>query len=217
MSSTKKQPKALCAYQTPDDVAQALVAVLSFDHHTKILEPHVGGGAFARALKTHGAKNIEACEIDLAVALAAKQNLDIQVHITDFLNWSGIEGGYDLIVGNCPYSRDIASGKLNKKGKVIQEPCAELHVRKGLSLLAPGGTLAFLLRLAFLESMDRIAFWREFPAKEAWVLAQRPSFTGGETDSSAYALFVWQEDWEPTEPGQIVGSVKLLDWKHGAA
>jgi hypothetical protein len=82
---------------------------------------------------------------------------------------------YDLIIGNPPYS------------------LAEEHVRLCLGLLADGGQLVFLLRLAFLESAKREALWREHPPERVDVLTRRPSFThNGKTDSAAYAVFRWR-------------------------
>ena len=54
-------------------------------------------------------------------------------------------------------------------------------------------TVAALLRLSFLESQKRRAFWQENPA-DVYVLSRRPSFTAGGTDSAAYAWFVWSRE-----------------------
>jgi hypothetical protein len=48
-----------------------------------------------------------------------------------------------------------------------------------------------LLRLAFLESRRRVAFWRANPLARLYVLARRPSFVGTGTDMAAYAWFGW--------------------------
>jgi len=81
---------------------------------------------------------------------------------------------FELIIGNPPYS------------------LAEEHVRLCLGLLAPGGQLTFLLRLAFLESQSRRKLWKEHPPAQVDVFHSRPSFTSnGKTDSAAYAVFTW--------------------------
>jgi hypothetical protein len=49
-----------------------------------------------------------------------------------------------------------------------------------------------LLRLAFLEGQKRAPFWKAQPPYSVSVLAKRPSFTGGGTDSAAYAFFEWR-------------------------
>ena len=52
------------------------------------------------------------------------------------------------------------------------------------------GSVLALLRLSFLESRKRRAFWQNNPA-DVYVLSRRPSFMGGKTDSCAYAWFLW--------------------------
>lgn len=87
---------------------------------------------------------------------------------------------FDVVIGNPPYNK------------------AEEFVRLGLSLLTPGGVLAYLLRLAFLEGQDRGADLYEcYPPRKVWVCSERPSFTGdGNTDATAYAVLVWQDGWQ---------------------
>lgn len=86
-----------------------------------------------------------------------------------------LRGAPDWIVGNPPFTG------------------AEAHVRMALREASVG--VAFLLRLAFLESAARIPFWREHPAADVHVLSRRPSFTGSGTDSAAYGWFVWRRGY----------------------
>lgn len=81
---------------------------------------------------------------------------------------------HDLIVMNPPYSK------------------AEEFVVKALGYPGP---VAALLRLSFLASRKRGAFWRMHPDCTVLVLAKRPSFVGGQTDSCDYAWFVWDRDF----------------------
>jgi hypothetical protein len=110
----------------------------------------------------------------------------------DFADYTstGHEPRFDVIIGNPPYN------------------AAETHVRRALSLRSkPFGVVAFLLRLAFLESAERVPFWREHPASKIYVLSERPSFSGGTTDNAAYGIFVWST-WHrgPTE-------LEVVQWK----
>ena len=86
---------------------------------------------------------------------------------------------YDLVITNPPYTHAL--------------PFAE----KGLSLLVPGGYLALLLRLNWLEGVrknPRYAFLRE-TRPNAYVLPRRPRFGDAKgTDSCAYAWIVWCKD-----------------------
>ena len=95
----------------------------------------------------------------------------------DFLDYKGSPHGTS---GNPPFS------------------AAEEHVRHAMRISRVG--VGFLLRLAFLESAKRRAFWREHPPAEVHVLSERPSFTGGGTDNAAYGWFVWRRGFSGT-PG----------------
>ena len=86
-------------------------------------------------------------------------------------------------------------------------PCAEQHIRRALSLVpANGGHVALVLRMAILESEDRIAFWREHGPRHGlrcvFALARRLSFTGGSTDATSYGFFWWERGY--TGPAEIV-------------
>lgn len=64
---------------------------------------------------------------------------------------------FPLIVGNPPYS------------------LAREFVDRSRELLAPGGTIAFLLRMGFAESIERAQWHRDHPA-DLKILPKRPSF-----------------------------------------
>lgn len=51
----------------------------------------------------------------------------------------------------------------------------------------------YLLRLNFLGSVKRKAFWNANPPSHVLVLSKRPSFTGHGTDSVEYAWFCWDK------------------------
>lgn len=102
---------------------------------------------------------------------------------------------FKFIFGNPPYS------------------LAEKFIRKSFDLLADGGYVYFLLRLAFLESMNRgNGLFKNFPPKRVYVSMRRPSFfsTNGRrtTDALSYAMFLWQKGYN--------GKTELawLDWNY---
>lgn len=163
-SAPKGDRRDLDAYYTPDALAQALVVVLPLSvDHDRVLEPHVGGGAFARALRGR-CRSIAGMDINHD----AKGFLECDRRMTgDFLAAAPRE--YDWVIGNPPY-----------KG-------FEDHVDRALQE-APD--VAFLLRLAALESRKRVGCWSRWPLYRVWVLAERPSFTeDGRSDSAAYGWF----------------------------
>ena len=61
--------------------------------------------------------------------------------------------------------------------------------------LAQAPNVAFLLRLAVMESAQRVECWRTWPLLRVYVLAERPSFTGGGTDSCAYGWFIFRRGY----------------------
>ena len=64
--------------------------------------------------------------------------------------------------------------------------------------LVEADSVAFLLRLNFLGSQKRRAFWQQHPVKTLLVLSERPSFTvNGKTDSTEYAWFIWSSRVPP--------------------
>jgi hypothetical protein len=82
-----------------------------------------------------------------------------------------------LIVGNPPYN------------------AAEEHVRHALTMLAPDGVLAFLLRINFLGSTKRADFFVQHRPNLLRAIAPRPSFTGSGNDQTEYGLFCWAPDY----------------------
>lgn len=83
-------------------------------------------------------------------------------------------GQQDVIITNPPFS------------------LTEEFIRKSLSELAPDGTMAYLQRVNYLGSIDRLPFWFEigFPRKTP-VIVPRPRFVKGGSDSCEYAWFIW--------------------------
>lgn len=195
MSSTNRGStrETLDAYRTPDALARALVATLDVKPGTIALEPSAGGGAFCRALAEHDAV-VFAIDIEPAAVGALLDYLvTADAACQDFLapmpaNWPRPH----LVCGNPPFD------------------AAEAHVRRALEVVAPGGTVAFLLRLAFLETRARLPLWQEHPPSVVHVLVERPSFTGGGTDSAAYAFICWKKSYR--------GATRLewISWKHAA-
>lgn len=90
---------------------------------------------------------------------------------------------FDWVVGNPPFKN------------------FEAHVAQALTI-AP--RVAFLLRLAAMESIGRTETWKVWPLRRVRVLAARPSFTGdGRSDSCAYGWFEWDRAWAG-KPAEVV-------------
>ena len=97
----------------------------------------------------------------------------------DYVQEQRFYSGYDLVIGNPPYKH------------------AEAFVRAALAACRDKGYVLFLLRLAFLEGQARgVGLWKQHSPRQVAVCSKRPSFTGdGQTDATAYALFLWQKGY----------------------
>jgi hypothetical protein len=175
--------ESLDRYYTPQPVADALVRHLPpLGRVGYTLEGHAGDGAWIRALRTVCRLPVHGLDLDPGAAglTAADESA-----VGDFLEHDPALRPH-AIVGNPPY-RD-----------------AEAHVRHAIDLVGDGGVVAFLLRLAFLESLQRRPLWADHPPYKVVVLSRRPSFTGGGTDSAAYGFFVWSEKHRCGRPTSLV-------------
>ena len=162
----KHQPRrAGDAYYTPDSLAEACVNVVPAWGSPVILEPSVGGGAFVRAARKRWAD----CTVHVRDIDPRARGLDLgdQATVGDFLD--SHFPGIDAVIMNPPYSFAVE------------------HIQHALGMCPRVGAL---VRMALMESKARIGFWRTSPLACAWVLAERPSFTGRGTDAAAYA-WLW--------------------------
>jgi hypothetical protein len=178
----------LDAYQTPGDLALEICDVLRrtiSEQPQEIIEPSAGAGAFVAAARaTWPDAHITAVELAdgrKAACVAAGANVFIRQCWVEtavgLANYQAPEGKPRLVIGNPPFRE------------------AERHIAAALNLLRDGDRLVFLLRLNFLGSLDRVRFWRS--NRPAWVrtLVPRPSFTGGGTDGTEYAIFCWKKGY----------------------
>ncbi len=186
----------LDAYYTPQALAEACVHQLQRDGFItrdtrRIMEPSFGKGAWGNAVHKITGFYVDAIELDPRRAAEARQlPCTMDVRCVDFLDLEvPIDQRYDLVLGNPPYARD--TGRISKTTKKpVMEPIAAAHVRKSLSISL---RTAMLLRLAFVApKRDRVDLLRGLcaPAR-IYTLDPRPSFVGGTTDNSDYALVVW--------------------------
>jgi hypothetical protein len=140
-------------YETPEWATLALLRVLGTQAPSRILEPTAGRGAIVRALRKHWRGcQVTANEIDAERAELLHDAGATIVKVTDFL----VEGflAQDLIITNPPFK--LAMPVIDRSRQIARE-------------------VALLLRLNFLGSQERAAFWREHPA-DVYVLPRRPSF-----------------------------------------
>ena len=136
------------------------------------LEPSAGEGHIIRAVTSVRTDVLwTACELREGCG-APLRSLRIPVQIGDFLaieNTAKVPT-YDAALGNPPFA--LAQEFIERSLEWAQE-------------------VIFLLRLSFLESQKREAFFGRVGVPDVFVLPERPSFTGEGTDSCAYAWMRW--------------------------
>lgn len=186
MSRAKAKDKRIKAdaYMTPPDLAMAITervwASNSYLGTWEVVEPSAGRGAFVAA-----ARRVLDRTVILAVDSNARYKPACKAAGADgFVHgkwqevaprWAAARtADHALVIGNPPYSQ------------------AAQHVAATLANLRDGDVLAYLLRINFLGSKKRLGFWRDHPATRIIPIVPRPSFHGGGSDATEYAVFMWQ-------------------------
>lgn len=141
-----------------------------------VLDPACGQGELLHAFR-EGSILLQGIDLDAGRVAAARaafpSNGAFDVGDALACTWPG----FDLVICNPPFSHGLE------------------FLERALSLAAPRATVAFLLRLTFLESRERRSFHLAHPS-DVYVLSERPKFRPGRdgkmaTDSVTCAWFVF--------------------------
>lgn len=163
-------------YETPEEVTRDFLFNHFEGEFKRILEPCAGSGKMVKVLRERYPKaTIHFVEpAQPAITIMQGANAGYSLKFQELNSGSCDPNGpeYDLIFTNPPYSQ------------------AKEIIEHALTTW-PYATVVMLLRLNFLGSQTRHAFWQKFPPNELHALSCRPSFTGGGTDATEYAWFVW--------------------------
>lgn len=168
-------------YVTPDHTIRAIFeAELCPVVGEMLVDAGAGTGAITRVAEEYGYR-VLAVELnpDLAGQIIPPPSGGLVVG--DYLTWEPDESlrtQVQAVVMNPPYSQNLE------------------FVERSLELF-PRADVAALLRLSFLGSQDRYPFHRKHGVRRLYPIANRPSFTGGGTDNSEYAWFVWSSHGYP--------------------
>jgi predicted RNA methylase len=183
-----RQPRrANDAYFTPRWMAD--LAVVHVVPHlldgvpATVLEPGAGSGVFVQALRAEWGESPRIYAMEIDNALLPVEGATASGH-GDFLAANPLtlpslyECGldrFDLVIGNPPF-RD-----------------AEAFLRQAFQCAK---NVAYLLRLNFLASNERVRLFSEYPPYAVWVSPSRPDFTGGGGDYAEYAWFSWRVGYQ---------------------
>ena len=148
--------RELGAFYTPRGTARFMASLLRLRPTDEILDPCAGGGAFIEALLERGVgpDRITAWELDPAACARLRTSFPgVRVERRDALLADAGAASFDAVIANPPY--------LNKASGYVRSNRTELRRRYGgtvgsgetfamflyrcLTLLAPGGRLAFLV------------------------------------------------------------------------
>ena len=170
-------------YATNPKAVEMLLTNYTFDAAT-ILEPCVGGGHIANAIKNFYTNEREITGLDLVDR--GYPNTIVQ----DFLTWE-TDKKFEGIITNPPFS------------------LAQEFIEKGMELLTEDGQMAMFLKVQFLEGAKRKDFFEKYPPKYVYVFRNRMATwnNGNELDSNGkrwattmcHAWFIWEKG-SKTEP-----------------
>ena len=170
---TSPQKSSVDFYPTPLPVVMGFLSNLKMpDIFGRILDPGAGSGNISRVLRMNGWQGIiDAVELreEERKALSGIPPKPPNVYIENFLDFDP-PSRYDLAIANPPFS------------------LAEEFAEKCFSC---SNKTALLLRLGFLCTEGRRAFWKKYPYDSIYYLTNRPSFTGTGNDMTEYAWYVW--------------------------
>ena len=158
-------------YSTPAWATRSIIPYVIPDRPISVLDPCAGTGSILCELKVQ-CPWVQRFAIEKDPARGAECSLHSSMtHIGDALSsteWPAV----DLVLTNPPYRQ------------------AMVFLERALAETGRGGTVCMLLRLNFLGSQKRAAFWQSHPA-DIYVLSRRPSFAFGGTDATEYMWLVF--------------------------
>jgi len=174
-------------YRTPEWATRAVLPYLR--QPRRWIDCGAGDGAIARVTAAHWpeAHGIMV-ELDPGRAAAAARDVPTaEVRVGDFCAM-GLPR-VDLVIGNPPFGHREAEPRRRLQD---DRNALEFAVR-ALELVEPGGEVALLLRVGFVEGLERGDFLERHRA-DLVLLPRRPSFRGdGGTDATPYAWWIFGE------------------------
>jgi len=151
-----------CRVYTPARLTAAIIAAIGGGASKRWLEPSFGRGAFLRAIAAKGTPATKVWAIDIDPRTHPNDRLATTQRAVDFLGWAQkTHLRFDAIVGNPPYlplldvAKSIRRAALNVSlpNHSVTIPVTgnlwAAFVTASVGLLAPGGSMAFILPAAW--------------------------------------------------------------------
>jgi SAM-dependent methyltransferase len=163
-------------YITERNLIRAAIDFLGPTRGSRILDIGAGDGRWgqitAAKLEAKEVVGVDIRKLDKPLGFTEwHQNRDFLTFETD--------RPFDMIVSNPPYY------------------CAEEIIRRAWGMLAPGGHMVMLLRMAFQTGVERYNnLWSQLHPHTVAVCSRRPSFYGGGTNRTEFSIFYWGKGWD---------------------
>lgn len=135
----------LTAYYTPGPVVKAMWDALDIGSAPiQVLEPGCGTGNFMAGIPENIKAHVSGVELDpVSARIAAALNPDATILNADLADCT-IHPGFDLAIGNVPYSGDISLDYRTMDGGVSRFPLHDYFVERSVDALRPGGVAMLL-------------------------------------------------------------------------
>ncbi len=152
----KIQPIAFV--ETPQAIAELMVSLINLKDKEKtkfsVLDTGCGRGVFLRILANSGYENVTGIEYDEVLAEECQKEFSNYCIINkNFLNWNP-ENGYDLIIGNPPYSHynSLPSRIQKEVREIVRSKESDIYyafIIKAIDFLKDNGELIFIVPYGF--------------------------------------------------------------------
>jgi predicted RNA methylase len=165
------------AHYTPPELVEAVLDLVRLREGDLVLEPHAGGGAFARGLLARGARVLLGDLREDADALQIRDHRVRTLPAGDFADRTS--------------PLRLALQKMARPSWVIGNPPfgpAPDHVRAALEV---ADRVAFVLPVTHLAASERADLLEVHPISDFWTLVPRPSFDRGGTARSECMIAIW--------------------------
>lgn len=135
----------LTAYYTPGPVVKAMWDALRIGPTPiQVLEPGCGTGNFMAGIPDDVAAHVSGVELDpVSARIAAALNPDATILNADLADCT-IHPGFDLAIGNVPYSGDISLDYRTMDGGTSRLPLHDYFIERSVDALRPGGVAMLL-------------------------------------------------------------------------
>jgi len=154
----KNNSQPIAFVETPQAIAELMVGLINLKNKEKskisVLDAGCGRGVFLRILANSGYENVTGIEYDEVLAEECQKEFNnLSIINKDFLTWNP-ETGYDLIIGNPPYSHynSLPSRIQKEVREIVQSKESDIYyafIIKAIDFLKDNGELIFIVPYGF--------------------------------------------------------------------